>query len=162
MGLLLNLQVSQSVTPANCPLTSSNPSITPTFTLTPVTLASPPTNVQNGKMTSLVGLISSINATTNSFTVTAADGPTWSVQSTNSTAYQGVAAFSTLVAGMPVGMDVSIQKDGALLALRVAVQDANPTDLSVVSGPLLFVASSEPARLRRSQVLVFGPGLRWF
>jgi hypothetical protein len=162
MGLLLNLQVSQSVTPANCPLTSSNPSITPTFTLTPVTLASPPTNVQNGKMTSLVGLISSINATTNSFTVTAADGPTWSVQSTNSTAYQGVAAFSTLVAGMPVGMDVSIQKDGALLALRVAVQDANPTDLSVVSGPLLFVASSEPALLtfeQEAQGLLFPPGL---
>lgn len=76
MGLLLNLQISQSVTPANCPLHANYPSITPTFTLTPVTLASPPTNVQNGKMTGLMGLISSINATTNSFTVTAADGPT--------------------------------------------------------------------------------------
>jgi len=145
MGLLLNLQVSQSVTPANCSLTSNNPSVTPTFTLTPVTLASPPTNVQNGKMTSLVGLISSINATTNSLTVTAADGPTWSVQSSNSTAYQGVAGFSTLVAGLPVDLDVSIQQDGSLMASRVAVQDANPTNLSTVSGPLLLVASSEPA-----------------
>jgi Domain of unknown function (DUF5666) len=145
MGLLLNLQVSQSVTPSNCPLTSSNPSITATFTLTPVTLASPPTNAQNGKMTSLEGQISSIDATTNSFTVAAADGPTWSVQSSNSTVYQGVAAFSTLVAGMPVDMDVSIQEDGSFLASRVAVQDVNPTDLSVVSGPLLFVDSSEPA-----------------
>lgn len=145
MGLLLNLQVSQFVTPANCPLTSSNPSITGTFTLTPVTLASAPTNVQNGKMTSLMGLILSIDTMKNSFTVTAADGPTWSVQSSSSTVYQGVAAFSTLVAGMPVDMDVSIQEDGSLMASRVAVQDSNPTDLSVMSGPTLLVASSEPA-----------------
>ena len=162
MGLLLNLQISQSVTPANCPLTANYPSITPTFTLTPVTLASQPTNVQNGKMTSLVGLVSSINATTNGFTVTAADGPTWSVQSSKSTAYQGVAGFSTLVAGLPVDLDVSIQQDGSLLASRVAVQDANPTNLSRVSGPLLFVASSEPALLtfrRDEQGFLFPPGL---
>jgi hypothetical protein len=161
MGLLLNLQVAQSVTPANCPLTSSSPSITATFTLTPVTLASPPTNVQNGKLTSLEGQISSIDATTNSFTVAAADGPTWSVQSSNSTVYQGVAAFSTLVSGMPVDMDVSIQEDGSLLASRVAVPDANPTDLSVVSGPLLFVASSEPALFtfpRGEQGFLFAQG----
>lgn len=145
LGLLLNLQVAQSVTPANCPLTSSNPSVTPTFTFTPVTLASPPTNVQNGRLTSLAGQISSIDATTSSLTVAAADGSTWSVQSSNSTLYQGVAAFSTLVAGVPVDMDVSIQQDGSLLASRVSVSDANPTDLSVVSGPLLYVASSQPS-----------------
>lgn len=145
MGLMLNLQVTQSVTPANCPLTSSNPSVTPTFTFTPVTLASPPTNAQNGKLNSLTGQISSINATTTSFTVAAADGPTWSVQSSNSTLYQGVAAVSTLVTGMPVDMDLSIRPDGSLLASRVAVPDANPTDLSVVSGPLLYVASSQPS-----------------
>lgn len=151
MGLVLNLEIAQSVTPSNCPLTSSNPSITATFTLRPFMLASPPTNVQNGKMTSLAGQISSVDATRNSFTVAAADGPTWSVQSSNGTVYQGVAAFSTLVAGMPVDMDVSIQEDGSLVASRVAVQDANPTDFSVVSGPLLFVASSEPALVTFAQ-----------
>lgn len=145
IGLMLNLQVTPSVTPATCPLTSSNPTITGMFTLTPVTLASPPTNFENGKMTNLVGQISSIDATKNSFTIAASDGPTWSVQSSSSTIFQGVAAFSTLVAGMPVDMDVSIQEDGSLLASRVAVQDANPANLSVVSGPLLFVASSQPS-----------------
>ncbi|HEX8763825.1 MAG TPA: DUF5666 domain-containing protein [Candidatus Acidoferrum sp.] len=161
MGLLLNLQLSQSAKPSNCPLTSSNPSITGTFTLAPVTLTFPPTNVQNGKMTSLIGQISSIDATKNSFIVAAADGPTWSVQSSNSTVYQGAAAFSTLVAGMPVDIDVSIQPDGSLLASRVAAQDANPTDVSVVSGPLLFVASSEPALYtfpRGEQGFLFAPG----
>lgn len=145
MGLLLNLQVTPSVVPATCPLTPGNPAITGAFTLTPVTLASPPTNVQNGKMTSLMGLISSIDATKNSFTVAAADGPTWSVQTSSSTIFQGVASFSTLVAGMPVDMDVSVQGDGSLLASRVAVQDSNPANLSVATGPLLVVASSEPA-----------------
>ena len=145
MGLLLNLQVAQSVMPANCPLTSSNPSVTPTFTFTSVALASPPTNVQNGRLSNLAGQISSIDATTSSFTVAAADGPTWSVQSSNGTLYQGVATFSTLAPGMPVDMDVSIQQDGSLLASRVAVPDASPTNLSSVSGPLLYVASSQPS-----------------
>lgn len=58
MGLLLNLQVSQSVMPANCPLTSANPPVNAAFTVTPVTLTSSPTNLQNGKMSSLVGQIS--------------------------------------------------------------------------------------------------------
>jgi len=40
MGLLLNLQVAQSVMPANCPLTSANPTVNTAFTVTPVTLAS--------------------------------------------------------------------------------------------------------------------------
>jgi hypothetical protein len=145
MGLLLNLQVSQSVMPANCPLTSANPTVNAAFTVTPVTLASPPTNVQNGKMSSLVGQISAVNAVTNSFTVAAADGPTWAVVSDTNTIYQGVAAFSTLVAGMPVDMDLAIQPDGSLLATRVSVSDANPTNLTDVNGPVMQVAASVPA-----------------
>jgi hypothetical protein len=145
MGLLLNLQVSQSVMPANCPLTSANPTINPAFTVTPVTPASSTTNVQNGKMSSLVGQISAVNAMTISFTVAAADGPTWSVLSNDNTIYQGVATFSTLVAGMPVDMDLAIQPDGSLMATRVSVSDANPTNLTDVNGPVMQVAASEPA-----------------
>src|SRR5580704_16904873 len=126
MGLLLNLQVAQSVMPANCPLTPANPTINPAFTVTPVTLASPTANVQNGKMSSLVGQISALNAMANSFTVAAPDGPTWAVASDANTLYQGVAAFSTLVVGMPVDMDLAIQPDGSLMATRVSVPDVNP------------------------------------
>jgi hypothetical protein len=145
MGLLLNLQVSQSVMPANCPLTPGNPTVNAAFTVTPVTLASSPTNVQNGKMSSLVGQISAVNAMTSSFTVAAADGPTWAVVSDSNTLYQGVAAFSTLVAGMPVDMDLAIQPNGLLLATRVSVSDANPTNLTDVNGPVTQVAASVPA-----------------
>jgi hypothetical protein len=145
MGLLLNLQVSQSVMPANCPLTAGNPTVNAAFTVTPVTLASSPINVQNGKMSSLVGQISAVNAMTNSFTVAAADGPTWAVVTNSNTIYQGVAAFSTLVAGMPVDMDLAIQPNGLLLATRISVSDANPTNLTDVNGPVTFVAASVPS-----------------
>jgi hypothetical protein len=144
MGLLLNLQVSQSVMPAGCPFTSGNPAVNAAFTVTPVMLASPPTNVQNGKMSSLVGQISAVNAMTNSFTVAAADGPTWAVVSNSNTIYQGVAAFSTLVAGMPVDMDLAIQPDGSLMATRVFVSDLNPTNLTDLNGPVTFVVASLP------------------
>jgi hypothetical protein len=145
MGLLLNLQVSQSVVPANCPLTPANPTINPAFTVTPVTLASSPTNVQNGKMSSLVGQISALNAMANSFTVAAPDGPTWAVASDANTLYQGVAAFSTLVVGMPVEMDLAIQPDGSLMATRVSVPDVNPTNLTDVNGPVMQIAASQPS-----------------
>ena len=59
---------------------------------------------------------------------------------------------------------MSIQRDGSLLASRVAVQDANPTNLSRASGPLLFVASSAPALytfLQEEQGFLFTPGSQW-
>jgi len=145
MGLLLNLQVPQSVMPTNCPLTSGNPTVNAAFTVTPVTLASPPTSVQNGKMSSLVGQISAVNAMANSFTVAAPDGPTWAVASDPNTLYQGVAAFSTLAAGMPVDMDLAIQPDGSLLATRVFVSDASPTNLTDVNGQVTQIAASQPS-----------------
>ena len=162
MGLLLNLQVSQSVMPANCPLTSANPTVNAAFTVTPVTLASPPANVQNGKMSSLVGQISAVNSMANSFTVAAPDGPTWAVGSDTNTVYQGVAAFSTLAAGMPVDLDLAIQPDGSLLATRVSVPDVNPTNLTDVNGPVIEVAASVPSLFsfgREVQGFLF-PGAR--
>jgi hypothetical protein len=164
MGLLLNLQVSPSVVPSACPLTPTSPTVNPAFTVTPVTPVSSPTNFQNGKMSSLVGQVSAINSMTNSFTVAAADGPTWVVNSDNNTVYQGVAAFSTLTVGMPVDMDLTIQSDGSLLAMRVAVPEANPSNLSELNGPLMQIAASVPSLLasgREVQGLLF-PGDRLF
>jgi hypothetical protein len=147
MGLLLNLQVSASVTPSGCPLTPNNPTINAGFNVTPVTLAATPTNIQNGLLSSLQGLISAVNSSNNTFTVTASDGPVWSVRSGNNTNFQGVAAFSTLAVGMAVDFDVAIQSDGSLLATRVEVPDPNPSNLTLVGGPLLYVISSNPVLL---------------
>jgi hypothetical protein len=59
-------------------------------------------------------------------------------------------------------MDAVIQPDGSLLATRVAVEDTNTANLTIWSGPLLFVGASEPALYslgveQQGQLLLGGP-----
>ncbi|MHB8302017.1 MAG: DUF5666 domain-containing protein [Acidobacteriaceae bacterium] len=145
MGLVLDLQVSKSVSSFSCvPATNGAASITPTFNLTPVVIAAQPTNSTNGKATGLYGLISTVSSGGTSFSVTGADGPKWQVSSSSGTVFQGVTGASQLAAGMPVDMDVAIQPDGSLLATRVAVYDTNATSLTLVKGPVIQMAGSQP------------------
>ena len=145
MGLALDLQVSKSVSPFSCvPPTNGAASITPTFNLTPVVIAAQPTNSTNGMATGLYGLIATVNSGGTSFSVTGADGPKWQVSSSSSTVFQGVTSASQLAAGMPVDMDMAIQADGSLLATRVAVYDTNATSLTLVKGPVIQMAGSQP------------------
>jgi len=145
IGLSLDLVVSKSATYATCdPTGVPSYSINPTFNLTPVTIASQPTNNGNGKETGLKGIVASIDTGKNTFTVTAADGPSWSVTSNGSTVYQGIGGLSGLATGMAVDMDAAIQSDGSLLATRVTAEDTNTANLSLSTGPLEFVASSVP------------------
>jgi len=163
MGLSLNLQVSQSATLSSCSLIGANYSITPTFTLTSATVSSPPTNVANGKDSGIDGLLASVGATGNGFSLVTGDGITLSLNTSGSTVYQGISGFSALAAGMSVDMDAAVQTDGSLLATRIAVEDSDPTTPTVLSGPLLFVVDSEPALLmsgREEQGYLF-PGPVW-
>ena len=145
MGLALDLQVSKSVSSFSCvPATNGAASITPTFNLTPVVIAAQPTNSTNGMATGLYGLIATVNSGGTSFSVTGADGPKWQVSSSSSTVFQGVTGASQLAAGMPVDMDMAIQADGSLLATRVAVYDTNATSLTLVKGPVIQMAGSQP------------------
>jgi hypothetical protein len=145
MGLALNLQMSESISSFNCQSTFGAASITPTFNLTPISVAAQPTNNANGLSTGLRGLIDTVASNGASFTVTAADGPSWQITTNATTEYQGISGPSQLAAGLPVDMDVAIQQDGALLATRVAVYDTNTANLSVMSGPLLEVIPSVTA-----------------
>jgi hypothetical protein len=154
MGLSLDLLVSQSAswTPGSCSqLQNSNASssyaITPTFDLTPVTIAAQPTNSTTGKAAGLLGLISSVDASGASFNVVTEGGPfipqgsygpSWTVTTSDSTVYQGISGPSQLAAGMPVDMDVALQADGSLLATRVAVYDTNTSNLVTWYGPLQY------------------------
>jgi hypothetical protein len=142
MGLALNLQVSESVSSFNCTSTFGAASITPTFDLTPVTIVALPSNSANGVATGLRGLIDTVAANGAGFSVTAADGPSWQVNTSASTQFQGISGASQLAVGLPVDMDVAIQPDSSLLATRVAVYDTNTANLSVMSGPLLEVVPS--------------------
>ncbi len=172
MGLVLDLQVSQSASwsPGSCSGNApglSPYSITPTFSLTPVTFSAQPTNVTNGMAVNLIGLIGTIDANGTGFSVTTpsisgvemvSHGPTWDVTTNSNTAYQGVTDSSQLTAGMPVDMDGAIQANGSLLATRIAVYDANPTNLSLWSGPLTRVWNSQEAgRIDVTDVLEEGP-----
>jgi hypothetical protein len=163
MGLKLNLQVSKSTNYSTCAGIVTGPapfSLTPTFDLTPVTLAAQPTNSTNGKASGLRGLISTVSAGGANFSVAGdlgatTNAPIWQVSTNGSTVFQGVTSVSQLTVGLPVNMDVALQADGSLLATRVAVYDAAPTSLSFASGPLSFVATAEPAI---ASLLVEGQG----
>ncbi len=162
LALSLELQVAQSVTfPSACWNSSGdNPySITPTFNLTAMTVAAQPTNVANGKMTALEGLVDATPG--GNITVFAADGsPTlsnlsqnriWQVSTNSNTVFQGIGNAQGLAAGMPVDIDGALQADGSVLATRIAVQDSDTTDLTVNFGPLMLVAASEPMLFQSNQ-----------
>jgi hypothetical protein len=149
----VSLQVSQSASydKQNCLTTSSNFSITPTFTLT---LASDINPMEVG----LKGFISATPEPDGSFAVTAADGldcgasgcgplvygPVWQVAAGADTVYQGISGFPELGAGVAVDMDAALQPDGSLLAKRIAVYDANPSNLSATIGPVIAVFGVGP------------------
>jgi len=151
MGLVLDLQVSQTARfsgACSSSLTNSVP-ITPTFNLTPISISTQPTNSANGKVSGVEGIISSISADGNSFTVGALPSmnegtvaPIWQVSMSGGTVFQGVGSSAGLTAGMPVDMDFVIRPDGSLLSTRVAVYDTNTTNLSVAFGPPLSIYAS--------------------
>lgn len=162
MGLLLDLQVSQSATFSSCSGQGATYSITPTFNLTTFAISAQPTTVENGEVTSIDGLISSVSASDNTFNVSTADGAKLSLNTNAQTVYQGISGFSSLVAGTAVDIDVVVQPDGSLLATRVAVPDSDPNNLSVTSGPLLFVDTLVPALNllpREQQGYLFSPNI---
>jgi hypothetical protein len=152
MGLELNMQVSKSTNYSSCAGMVNGPvpfSYTPTFNVTPVTLAAQPTNSTNGKAIGLRGSIETVTGDGTGFSVAGDFGagtsaPNWQVTSNSSTVFQGVAGASGLAAGMPVEMDAAIEADGTLLATRVAVYDTTPSALSFSSGPQQYVSDSEP------------------
>jgi hypothetical protein len=151
MGLVLNLQVSQSATyPNTCYPPDGGIatfSITPTFNLAPATFSSQATSPASGKITELEGQMSALGTDGKSFTL-AVSGPNsgfnqlLTIISNDNTVYQGISNFSALQVGTFVDMDGAIQPDGSVLATRIASYDQ--TALNVMIGPLLQLPVSEP------------------
>jgi len=150
MGLVLNLQVSQSESyPSTCYVLSGIPtySITPTFNLTSATFSPRAASPASGKITELQGQVSALGADGSNFTITAG-GPNFSynqslsITSNSNTVYQGIANFSALQVGTFVDMDGAIQPNGSVLATRIASYDQ--AAVNVMMGPLLQLPASEP------------------
>jgi len=150
IGLLLDLQASQSASiPPGCYQPNFPAySITPTFNLSALTIASQPSNASNGKLTGIDGMVASTNAT--GFTMLTPDntfnggstitGQPLSINASSTTVYQGISGLSALSVGTFVDMDVAIQPDGSLAATRIAVED--PAALNVVIGTVQEVCCS--------------------
>jgi hypothetical protein len=138
-ALSLDLQVGQSFTLDASASPQPTYTISPVFKLTPLTLSSQPTGELNGKFNCINARITSIDAATNSFAAQTTDGFPLTVNSGASTAFQGVAAFSTLAVGTLVNLDTAIQPDASLLATRVEVDDLAAPMASI--GPLISLDS---------------------
>jgi hypothetical protein len=151
MALSLDLQVSQSATVGDCVNVDGfyGFSAVPTFSLTPLTLATLPTNSANGKVMGIDGEVTAVSSGGNSFTLSIPDyvpaetGLPVSVQSGGNTMYQGIGGLSALTVGTFVNMDGALQSDGSLLATRIAVED--PSAAYVFRGPLMEVTPSVSA-----------------
>ena len=152
MALSLNLQVPQSASfPSECFVQGIVPfSITPTFNLAALPL-SPPVAERGMK-----GKVVSVSPSSNGLMLAlaggimtnigfpSADGQKISFLTNTETVYQGITGYSSLTAGQLIDVDAVIQADGSQLATRVAVADADLTNLSVMTGPLLQTSSSAP------------------
>lgn len=145
MVLSLGLLVSQSVV-----LSSSSPgapvtySGTPTFNLSPLSVAPQPTNYLNGKMTGITGSILSVNSS--GFTLRLDDYAgatvvpyTLAYAVDNTTMFQGINSLASLAAGTSVNIDAQFQPDGSLLATRVYVPDSSAAD--TMQGPILSITN---------------------
>src|ERR1700674_3309772 len=89
MGLLLDLQVSQSATFSSCDLQGATSTITPTFNLIPFAISLQPTKSGKWQSDGIDGQTSSLSTSRNAFSMVTADGAKLSVNTSSSTVYQG-------------------------------------------------------------------------
>jgi len=139
MALSLDLQVPQSFTLIGSGATAVV-TVSPVFNLTPVAIAAVPTDETNGKVIGVAGQVLALNMNGNSLTAQTPDGVSLTLNTNASTTFQGIAAFSSLVANSLVNFDAAIQSDGSLLATRVEVDDLTATLEGI--GPFLYPAGS--------------------
>jgi len=128
--LSLNLQVSQSytLTTTNGPNgPTQNYTINPVLRLTPIPISAHPTNTSNGFITGVDTQIASVNTAQSSLVATTSGGFSVDVAANSSTAFQGIAGFSSLAAGALTNLDMVLQPDGSLLATRIEVSDSTAT-----------------------------------
>jgi Domain of unknown function (DUF5666) len=144
MGLLLNLQVPNLGNSQNtCYSTNAaGPSITANVSLSPVAFSGSGAN--SIKELGLSGEISSVNLQNNSLTATVADGQTLTLTAGNNTVYQGISGLAAIVPGMIANMDGQVGVDGSLQATRIAIEDADTTNLTASTGPITTVSEAIP------------------
>jgi hypothetical protein len=148
MGILFDLQVSQSASFGSCHVAGGSLpsySITPTFVVTPVSFANQSVGDRYRQEFGPNGQIVSIDAAGSSLSILLADGQTISIRSTSSMVFQGISDFSALTSDELVDADATFQSDGSLSASRMAVHDTDTNNLSVAIGPIVGTNSFGPS-----------------
>jgi hypothetical protein len=129
MALEFNLQVAQSYT---LDLDESNTglstyTIDPVFTLSPITISAAPTSIADGRILGLNGSVNSVSSAANTFSLLLADGAVLTAKTNSSTVFQGIADMSALAATQTANVDLVLQTDGSMLAMRLEVDNPSTT-----------------------------------
>jgi hypothetical protein len=141
-SLLVDFLVAQSVA-----INGSTVTVTPTFSVVAVGIPNTPTNGTNGLMTHR-GVVSGINAASNSFTLKNPMGNALTIYVSPSTVYQGIANFAALDVNAVVEVDTLTQNGsgtlpkGSLLAIRMEVHDPGTTPKKLLLGPVTAVTGT--------------------
>lgn len=145
-GLSLELQEASSVSYGSCALAAvPSYTITPAFQLKQLPFGDAQNALANGEPTTVNGVISAVGSGGTTFNVSSADGPSWSIAIQPDTTFQGVSGASALAVGQPVNLDILFGTDGSIEASRVQVLDSASANLSMVAGPVEFVADAQPS-----------------
>jgi len=134
-ALIIDFLVANSVA-----ISGSTVTVTPQFNIAPAPVAATPTNGANGLMTGVKGKVASVG--TNQFTLTNPEGLQLTIDVNSATQYQGISGFSALAAGGLVEVDVAIQPNASLLALRVEQQVPPNATAELLVGPVTAVTGS--------------------
>ena len=134
-SLLVDFLVANSVA-----ISGSTVTVTPAFHIAAVPIPPQPTNGTNGLDFGVRGKVTALG--TNSFTLTNPAGISMKVTVNTNTQYQGLSGFSALAVDALVEVDVQIQSDGSLLALRVEQQVAPNATAHLLVGPVTSVTGA--------------------
>ena len=134
-SLIIDFLVANSVS-----ISGTTVTVTPQFHIAPAPIAATPTNGTNGLMTGLKGKVSALG--TNQFTLTNPEGLSLVISVNSSTQYQGLSGFSALAVGALVEVDVELQANGSMLALRVEEQVPPNATAELLIGPVTAVTGS--------------------
>ena len=145
MGVILNLQASQSGSYTGLQPNQTAYKINPTFNLSSFTIPAEPTTPLDGKCFGIAALVTAVDTASNSITVDLPGNrltgiPTLDVALNSATVFQGIASASALSPGTLVNMDIVLQPDASYSATRIEVDDTTATD--VVTGQLVEVNPS--------------------
>jgi len=134
-SLLVDYLVANSVA-----ISGTTVTVTPAFHVAAVPVPPQPTNGTNGLQCGVRGKVTAVSAT--GFTLTNPQGIALTVTVSATTQYQGLSGLSALAVGALVEVDIALQTNGTLLAVRVEEPVAPSPNMQVLVGPVTAVTGT--------------------